>query len=416
MKNSSAWTLTLDDRGRLLLPAGLAGQYGLVPGTKLVAEAEADGLRIRRSAASLAKVYVEPTNACNLDCRTCMRNVWDEPSGWMSADTFDRVLEGIREISPLPLAFFGGFGEPLAHPRIVEMVRAVKRAGAEVELITNAILLTEKTARELVEIGLDRLWVSIDGATPASYSDVRLGAELPSVIANLEHLQKLRLLSHAAGPRLGIAFVAMKRNIADLPEVIRLGACLGADRFSVSNVLPHTLEMKEQILFRRALDNLPPAPAQLASVVSLPAMDVDEATLAALARALRGGPQVSLAAEPATRRCACPFIDKGSTSIRWDGAVSPCLPLLHSHSSYLDDRERRSVAFSVGNIRDRSLAAIWSDPTYLTLRERLRAFDFSPCVLCNSCEMAGDNLEDCFGSIHPACGGCLWAQGLIQCP
>jgi len=26
------------------------------------------------------------------------------------------------------------------------------------------------------------------------------------------------------------------------------------------------------------------------------------------------------------------------------------------------------------------------------------------------------NLEDCFGNSAPTCGGCLWAQGLIQCP
>ena len=48
-------------------------------------------------------------------------------------------------------------------------------------------------------------------------------------------------MAHGSGlPRLGIAFVAMKRNIADLPEVIRLGQRLGADRYSVSNVLAHT--------------------------------------------------------------------------------------------------------------------------------------------------------------------------------
>ncbi len=35
---------------------------------------------------------------------------------------------------------------------------------------------------------------------------------------------------------------------------------------------------------------------------------------------------------------------------------------------------------------------------------------------CNSCEMAIENVEDCFGNVHPTCGGCLWAQGLIRCP
>jgi len=50
------------------------------------------------------------------------------------------------------------------------------------------------------------------------------------------------------------------------------------------------------------------------------------------------------------------------------------------------------------------------------LRERLLAFDFSPCTICNSCDMADVNLEDCCGSPTPSCGGCLWAQGFIRCP
>ena len=30
--------------------------------------------------------------------------------------------------------------------------------------------------------------------------------------------------------------------------------------------------------------------------------------------------------------------------------------------------------------------------------------------------MASTNGEDCYGNALPACGGCLWAQGVIQCP
>ncbi len=113
---------------------------------------------------------------------------------------------------------------------------------------------------------------------------------------------------------------------------------------------------------------------------------------------------------------SCPFIAKGSASIRWDGALSPCLSLLHSHVSFLDDRQRQVKAYSIGNILERDLSSLWDDPHYVSLRRNLQEFDFSPCVICNSCEMADNNMEDCFGNTTPTCGGCLWAQGLIQCP
>ena len=160
--------------------------------------AEVEAEKSRASAAEIAaypaKIYVEPTSRCNLNCRTCMRNAWDEALGEMSRATFARVLDGAR-LCPAPLTiFFGEFGEPLFHPGIVEMVREAKATGAavQVELITNGMLLTADRARALIAAGLDRLWVSLDGAKPESYADVRLGAALADVIANVRRLRDLR--------------------------------------------------------------------------------------------------------------------------------------------------------------------------------------------------------------------------------
>jgi MoaA/NifB/PqqE/SkfB family radical SAM enzyme len=153
-------------------------------------------------------------------------------------------------------------------------------------------------------------------------------------------------------------------------------------------------------------------------------MDLDKLTIERLAsvaagrngRSLPGGIGGAGGQMRGAGAKACPFVEKGSVSVRWDGAISPCLPLLHTHRSYLDFRPRTSHAFSVGNLNEQSLADAWCDPAYLDLRERLLAFDFAPCTVCNSCDMADENLEDCFGSPTPACGGCLWAQGFIRCP
>jgi hypothetical protein len=65
-------------------------------------EERGNAVAFGRSSASLARVYVEPTTLCNLLCRTCIRNVWDEPPGTMSAATFGRVMDGVRAASPLP--------------------------------------------------------------------------------------------------------------------------------------------------------------------------------------------------------------------------------------------------------------------------------------------------------------------------
>lgn len=407
--------LDVDAQGHLSLPPDLVTHMGLQPGGRVAYLLDGGDVRLLRSADVLARVYIEPTDLCNLDCATCMRNVWDETPGWMQPELFAHVLDGLKAFSPLPLVFFGGYGEPLAHPRLIEMIRAVRELGAPVELISNGVLLDEARSAALIDAGVDRLWVSLDGATPESYSDVRLAAELPHVVENLRRLRQLRERAGRDRPQLGVAFVAMRRNIADLPAVLRLGLSLGARRFSISNVLAHTPELRAEELYERGQYEPPESGAR--PVVDFPRIDFSPEVGAALSEAQRAGCLLNLdGLTPNRRMKTCPFIAKNSLSIRWDGAVSPCLPLLHAHDSYLDNHLRRSHAYTVGNLSERSLPELWLDPTYRALRERLLDFDFSPCVTCNTCENSYQNVEDCFGNHLPACGGCLWAQGFIQCP
>ena len=112
----------------------------------------------------------------------------------------------------------------------------------------------------------------------------------------------------------------------------------------------------------------------------------------------------------------CPFIERGSAVIGWEGNLSPCMALLRDHTSYFDGRERFSRKYIVGSILDRNLKDLWQDPEYVSFRERVQTFDFSFCTSCGGCELSEANEEDCFGNTYPTCGGCLWAQGVVRCP
>ena len=380
MKKRSVITIEVDEQGRMIVPAEVGKRYGVTAGAKIRLEEDATGFRFSRSSEQVARIYIEPTNLCNLDCVTCMRNVWDEPSGRMSEAVFQRILEGVRAFQPTPTVFLGGFGEPLTHPRICDMVARAHQAGAEVELITNGILLNAGMSQQLMESGLDRLWVSLDGATPESYADVRLGAALPEVIANLHHLKELRGSMSDARPRLGIAFVAMKRNIAELPEVVRLGKSMGADQFSISNVLPHTPELRDEMLYLRSFYETDLVSSEWAPLIALPRMEINAITGDSLTLVLKNRHLLSIARqEVRSGTSTCPFIEKASISVRWDGAVSPCLALMHANESYLDNHVRESYAFAVGSLQAQTVEEIWNDAAYRDLRERVQAFDFSPC-------------------------------------
>ena len=406
----------VDEEGRLVLPPYLSLHYGLRPGTQVRIDEVVNGLRLRPPVTHLAKVYIEPTNYCNLECRTCIRRSWDEPLGQMSDTTFAHIIDGLRVFCPAPTVFLGGFGEPTAHPHIVEMVARARALGAPVELITNGTILTRELSGQLIEAGLNMLWVSLDGATPESYADVRLGAALPEVLNNITNFREIRRAAHLSAPQLGISFVAMRRNIADLPAVLRLGSHLGAKRFLVTNVLPYTAEMCKEVLYSRALNDIVFQPS--VSQLELPKIDVDEITREALYKIMRGCKSITFAGvyfgQAANDRC--PFVESGATAVGWDGNLSPCLPLMHNHVSFLDEQRRFSRRYVVGSLVERNLKDLWNAPEYQAFRERVQEFVFSFCTHCGGCDLAQGNEEDCFGNTFPTCGGCLWAQGVIRCP
>ncbi len=416
-KPTTAWA-EVDESGRLVLPPEVARQFGLLPGSKVRLDEGHNFVRMHRPVTQLTKVYIEPTVACNLDCITCFRNAWEQPIGRMSEETFERILASLKRMSPIPDVYFGGIGEPLFHPKTVEWVRRVKELGVKVELITNGTILTEKIARQLIDSGLDILWISLDGATPEHYEDVRLGAELPTVLANIRRLAGLRKKGHFPVPEIGVAFVAMKRNIDDLPKIIKLGHTFGARYYSVSNVQPATEEMQAERLYTRTMRNIAYMPSPVLPKLSLPKMDFNEETQAALTEAFNSGCNVSYAGNNwGGANDVCNFVESGTLSISWTGDVSPCWPLMHTHMSYLHGKPRLSQKHVIGNVRVRWIEDLWLDPEYLAYRERLHNFAFAPCTFCGGCDLSEANEEDCLGNtLPPVCGGCLWAQGIIQCP
>lgn len=417
MDSENHHRIKVDQEGNLVVPPAIARKYGLKPGIELNMVEREGEIYLYQPISHLSKIYIEPTSQCNLSCRTCIRSAWDEPMGLMTADTFKKLLKSIASLDHPPSIFFGGFGEPLSHPEIIDMVRQVKQFSSRVELITNGILLTEECSRALIQAGLNSIWVSVDGASPESYADIRIGAALSDIFRNITQYRDQFRLTIGGEPDIGLVFVAMKRNIADLPELIRMSTKLGVSRYLVTNILPYTPEMCQERLYDRSVDVFSGAASPWAPRLDFPQLDVSQDTREPLIRLMSIHRHHFLLDNNLNeRRDQCPFIRQGSTAIAWDGNLSPCLPLMHQHQSYLLDIRRVVHRYVVGNIMEQDLLTLWESPEFVSFRKRVDEFDFAPCTVCASCEMVESNQEDCFGNKFPTCGGCLWAQGFIRCP
>jgi MoaA/NifB/PqqE/SkfB family radical SAM enzyme len=404
------------ENGTLIVPVELEKKLGLTPGASLAIVLNGGRVEVLPNIHSLNRLYVEPTSRCNLSCRTCIRKTWEEPMGDMEMGVFERIISRLPRFPHLESVMFGGFGEPTAHPRILEMIRAVKALGLRAEMTTNATLLDDALIDGLLRERLDELWISFDGTTEESFEGIRAGASLPRVLENVERLGRQNdREGHIID--IGIAFVVMKTNLGDVRHLDRLARSVGARRILVSHVIPYSEAMEKEMLCLQTLtlETFTFAPGKIE--LSLPRLDFNNTTKETIFGLFQGYENLTFMGNRiAVEASRCRFIHDRTTFIRWDGKVSPCMGLIHSYKTFLYGFERRISFHSFGDVQTGDFVEIWNSKAYTEFREKVRAFDYSPCHVCGGCHLLEKNEEDCYGNTFPACGGCLWAQGVIQCP
>ena len=375
----------------------------------------------------LKKLYIEPTTKCNLNCKMCFRHTWfDEPICDLSLEDYRKVLETMPK--SVETIFFGGMGEPLFHKDILTMIRLAAETGAEVELLTNGTLLTENMIHGILEAGLSKLWISIDDLETDSSINTDSDDVDPEhsghnhsgrVLSNIRLLNKIRQKS-VNGIALGITFVAMKSNVHQLSKLPFFIAQHLVDEVNVSNISP-TDEATQAELLYTGLVNMYTGPGKgsVLPTVRLPFFDMNIPEAADGIRSLMQKQNFNLYFndQPVLRKTGyCKFVREGMTFVRADGKVSPCMALLHNGYTYMSNVRRKITHCAFGNIKELPLTEIWNSREYKIFRRKFDDFDFASCLYCGHCELFEENREDCIGNSHPACGGCLWAEGVLSCP
>lgn len=139
-------------------------------------------------------VSVEPAAVCQLKCPACpvgLRHL-EKPIAnsqkLMSNDVWHRTLSEIRDTAWVIQFYFQG--EPLLNPDLPQMIREAHEAGLYTIVSTNAQALTAQLAEQLVQSGLDRIIISMDGLTDESYSAYRVGGSLEKTKEAIRYLQE----------------------------------------------------------------------------------------------------------------------------------------------------------------------------------------------------------------------------------
>lgn len=160
-------------------------------------------------------VDIEASSKCQIQCVHCFRQSMDMgEDDYMDMDMYRRIIDDCGKHGLFTLKF-SMRGEPLMHPRIVEMVRYAKEKGVrEVWINTNIGPMTEKMARGLLEAGTDWITVSFDGLGE-NYEKIRTPLKYEDSLGKLKTLRRLR---DELGARTLLNVQTLWSAIADDPD------------------------------------------------------------------------------------------------------------------------------------------------------------------------------------------------------
>jgi len=323
----------------------------------------------------LFNLQLDTINLCNLQCKECsvhlIRDVVNPIP--MSRATLDRVAEQVFPyVSDVN---FAALAEPWMSPVIEDAIDLARARGVPfLQMISNALLLTERRARKLIDVQFDRISVSTDAATPETYARIR-GSNFEKVVKNLERLRDLKARHGSAKPALKFNFVMMRTNLHEMPAMVDLAHELGAEKIDFR--LPFLLERQgiadeRPNLDSRLMDEMILRTRERMEALGLAIEQLPETDAERRARAYRSPP---IERDPGPRADDSPHCDApwGFLVIWPTGDVHPCC------SPYMLGGP------PMGNLSRHTFAQILTGPAYDRLRHSLVAGALSEdCARCKA--------------------------------
>ncbi len=170
---------------------------------------------------------IESTNLCNLQCFFCPREESSKGIGSMDYALFCKIIDECAEKGPLKLINLHKDGEPLAHPRIYDMVRYIADQGAAEEFgfTSNGILLDEKREEKLLEAGINKISFSIDATSEDAYERSKGRRKYEVVRDNVSRF----LRNKPDCVKVAVKFIRMQENAGEEDEFVALWKDRGAE-------------------------------------------------------------------------------------------------------------------------------------------------------------------------------------------
>ena len=148
-------------------------------------------------------ILIEPTDKCNFRCKFCptgdtelIKNISNRNYGNINFDLYKKIIDDISEFNEnIKVLQLHKDGEPLLNNNLPEMVKYAKKSSKinQVATTTNASMLNEELSIKLIDAGLDRIRISIEGINEKQYYDIaNIKIDFDKLVKNIEFFYKNR--------------------------------------------------------------------------------------------------------------------------------------------------------------------------------------------------------------------------------
>jgi MoaA/NifB/PqqE/SkfB family radical SAM enzyme len=181
-------------------------------------------------------VQIEVTSRCSTGCVFCphdaLANRWVE--GDLALEVYHEKV--VPYLDLFDLVYLQGWGEPMLHPHLWEMLGMAQEKGCRTGFTTNGAWLQDEQNRCLLDMGVNLISVSFAGTAASVHESLRTNSEFEKLCENFENLANLKKQRENDKPWLELHFLMTRANLSEFPSLIELAASLGADEVVATNL------------------------------------------------------------------------------------------------------------------------------------------------------------------------------------
>jgi radical SAM protein with 4Fe4S-binding SPASM domain len=180
--------------------------------------------KIRKSIEKYDKKYpwgvdIGTTNLCNAACIMCPHSKLKK-MGTMDMKLYKKIIDNCNKLK-IKIVTLSFFGEPFLDKTIIEKIKYAKEKGMTVAFYSNASLLTEELAKNIVNAGLDGITISFDGYSKETYEKIRKNLKFDIVKTNILNLIETRRRMKRANPSINLVLVELEENKREIKQFYR---------------------------------------------------------------------------------------------------------------------------------------------------------------------------------------------------